>query len=684
MTEGKFRPDIEGMRAVAVVAVLLFHGSVPWARGGYVGVDVFFVISGFLITGLLLRELENTGTVQLKLFYARRARRLLPASILTLVATALMTLLVLPANRWTSIAGDLSASALYVVNWRFAGRSVDYLAADSAVSPVQHFWTLSVEEQFYVVWPLLMILMGVKLFSRYPGPALKTTLAFVFVLSFAWSVWYTANSPGEAYFVTTTRMWELALGGGLALTHRSLRRISRRAAEALAIVGVMAIGAAVLFYGPSTSFPSFTALLPTLGAAALLAAGTSNPDTGVGRVLSLRPLVWIGGLSYSIYLFHWPMVVGAEALRGQPLGPWIGTGVVALSILPAWLSYRFVENPLRHSQRFVTPPSRGLKLGLAMTLAGALVGAGLFGVVRWQESARAMTGESIEAQPRFLQEAVGDSTSRISLKSVPELINHDELIPPLTSITDDIPTVYERGCHRSHRDVDLVPCEYGEPSGPTVALAGDSHAAQWVPALAAIAERQGWNLITHTKSACPFGAMTTGLEGGVYDACVEWNATLLDELLKIRPELIVTSSSTTNLPVDPSGASLSEFQRTDLYVEGLRRSIETLMASGLDVVLLADTPRPKGDIPECLAANELVEECTISREQAMVADLHKAVAESLNGPAYVDMTPWICTEESCPPVIDNLIVWRDTHHLSVAYTLALAGPLEELLSDVHG
>ncbi|HEU4894901.1 MAG TPA: acyltransferase, partial [Acidimicrobiia bacterium] len=328
MTQGKFRLDIEGMRALAVIAVLLFHGSVPWAEGGYVGVDVFFVISGFLITGLLLREMETTGGVQLSRFYARRARRLLPASFLTLAATAVMTLLVLPANRWASIAGDLSASALYVVNWRLAGRSVDYLAADTAASPVQHFWSLSVEEQFYAVWPLLMILVGVKLFSRSRGLALKATLGAVFVLSFVWSVWYTGSSPGEAYFATTTRLWELALGGGLALSQNSLRRLPRPAAEGLAIAGVSAICLAVLTYGPSTSFPSFTALLPTVGAAALIAAGTAHPETTVGRALSLKPLVWIGGLSYSIYLFHWPMVVGAEAIFGQPLSPLVGIAVV--------------------------------------------------------------------------------------------------------------------------------------------------------------------------------------------------------------------------------------------------------------------------------------------------------------------------------------------------------------------
>lgn len=684
MNETKFRLDIEGMRALAVIAVLLFHGSVPWAIGGYVGVDVFFVISGFLITGLLLREMESTGRVQLSRFYARRARRLLPASILTLAATGLMTLLVLPANRWASIAGDLSASALYVVNWRLAGRSVDYLAADTAASPVQHFWSLSVEEQFYAVWPLLMILVGVKLFSRSRGLALKATLGAVFVISFAWSVWYTDASPGEAYFATTTRLWELALGGVLALSQASLRRIPRRVAEGLGIAGVAAILLAVLTYGPSTSFPSFTALLPTLGAAALIAAGTAHPGTSVGRVLSLKPLVWIGGLSYSIYLFHWPMVVGAEAMFGQPLSPWVGTAVVTLSILPAWLSYRFVENPFRHSERFVNPPARGLKLGLAMTLSGALVGVGLLGVVRWQESALASTSESIEAQRLFLEVSEDETRVGIDPESVPEAIRRDSLIPPLTSIEDDIPATSADGCHQNQTDPEPLDCAYGDPDGPTVVLVGDSHAAQWSPAVAEIAEQEGWNLVLHTKSACPFGSMITGRDGGVYESCVEWNRAVLQEILEEKPGLVITSSSTTNLPIDPDGDSLTDGERADLYLEGLLGPVKTMEDSGIDVALIADTPRPRMNVPECLATMDLVSECTVTLGEAEVPDFHQSVSELVGGATYIDMTPWICTDEECPPIVDDVIVWRDTHHITATYALALAPALAERLPEVSG
>jgi peptidoglycan/LPS O-acetylase OafA/YrhL len=297
----RFRVDVQGLRAVAVMLVLLYHAGVPWAPGGYIGVDVFFVISGFLITGLIVREVNSTGRMRLARFYARRARRLLPATALVLVFVALMTIVVLPATRWQSIAGDLAAASLYVVNWTMAARSVDYLQQGAAASPVQHFWSLAVEEQFYVVWPVLIVILLVMLrrFGRKVRAAgLLSGILLITVPSFVWSVLMTASDPARAYFVTTTRLWELGIGAVIAVGAAALVRIPDRVRAVIGWAGLAVIVYAAGWFTDATPFPGWAALAPTLGSAAILVAG-------LGKSNGLAPLRWpimqdIGALSYSL------------------------------------------------------------------------------------------------------------------------------------------------------------------------------------------------------------------------------------------------------------------------------------------------------------------------------------------------------------------------------------------------
>ena len=287
--EKELRGDIQGLRAVAVSLVLAFHAGLPAARGGYVGVDVFFVISGFLITGLIVREIEQHGRLELSRFYARRARRLLPASAMTLLVVAVLTVAWLPNTRFESIAMDCVASATYVMNLRLARASVDYLQAEDTPSPLQHFWSLAVEEQFYVVWPLLILgLLLVQRRARWPlRRALLGGIAAIGFPSLYWSMHLTRRSPDAAYFTSTTRAWELAIGAALAIGAPSLARMSARAAAALAWAGLVAIFVAGFSYRTSTEFPGYAALLPTLGAAAVIAAGIADPTTLAARILGV-------------------------------------------------------------------------------------------------------------------------------------------------------------------------------------------------------------------------------------------------------------------------------------------------------------------------------------------------------------------------------------------------------------
>src|SRR6185437_10750635 len=382
----RFRPDIEGLRAIAIVAVLLAHAGVPFLAGGYVGVDVFFVISGFLITGLLVRELEGTGTISLRGFYARRAKRLLPLSAVLLVTVGVLSLILLSPLRNTEVAGDIVSSALYVANWHFAAQSVDYFAQGLEPSPVLHLWSLAIEEQFYLVWPGLML--AVTWFWRRRGksvrPVLWVALALILAGSLIYGVFLTDDKPAFAYFDTFARAWELALGAALALA--GAVRLPKLSALALGWVGVAAIVYASFTFTAETSFPGTAALIPTLGAAALILSGTALVETargvtgfrfGAGWILALPPVRYVGRISYSWYLWHWPFLVFAAAIWGPRLSVAAGLLAVAASWVPTQLTHMLIEDPVRRAPALRRLPNRAIALGLACMALAVGVGIGL-------------------------------------------------------------------------------------------------------------------------------------------------------------------------------------------------------------------------------------------------------------------------------------------------------------------
>jgi peptidoglycan/LPS O-acetylase OafA/YrhL len=363
----RFRSDIEGLRAVAVLLVLFFHAGLP-PHGGYIGVDIFFVISGFLITGLLLREAESSGRISLSNFYARRAKRLLPAATLVLLTSTVLIQFRAPESQRAIFNLDVVGAAAYFVNWRFAARSVDYLAEDLGRSPILHFWSLAVEEQFYFIWPLLIIasLYLAKKFGARRSVATTSALCLVLVPSLAWSVWYTKVSPAEAFFVTSTRLWELSAGALLALYQARIKQLPHALSSILGWGGVLLISVAAVMFNEKTVWPSYRAGLPTLGTALVIASGTISKEGRLYRLLSLRPMVWIGAISYSLYLWHWPLVVLGQdwlELKGRM---WGGALVVA-SFVPALLSYHFVEQPTRRAPILDKLPAFALSLGFNLS-----------------------------------------------------------------------------------------------------------------------------------------------------------------------------------------------------------------------------------------------------------------------------------------------------------------------------
>ena len=670
-----FRPDIQGLRAIAVVLVLVFHAGVPGLPGGYVGVDVFFVISGYLITSMIVAEVAETGRLRLGRFYARRARRLLPAAATVLVATAIATVLWLPVTRWREIAGDMASTALYVVNWRLAGRSVDYLAEGSAASPVQHFWSLAVEEQFYVLWPVLVLVA--VLWARRRGRAVSARLLAAAILAIAvpslvWSIHLTSSAPDAAYFVTTTRLWELAVGALLAVGAARVARLPQRWLTGAGVAGLALIAYAAFVFTGGTPFPGAAALVPTLGAALVLAAGLR--DRRGLTVLGLPGMQTVGAMSYSLYLWHWPVVVVATTLWADDAGrlpTGVGIAAVAVSVLPAWLAYRFVEQPLHLSSALRASVRRSALVGLACTLVG-LGAAGVVALAVPSGPSGAAPGAAVIGTSAWS----GSADPRTDLAQV---------VPALADATGDVADLYPDGCHQDKNGTTAKACTYGDPDADVVvALVGDSHAAQWQPTLRAVAEQQGWRLDTYTKGSCAFADVDVWLTtiDGPYTTCSQWNDAVTATLLADPPAVVVTSNDAID-GVVVDGTMRSKATLEDDVADGLARTWATLADVGTTVVALGDTPWMAKDIPECVAehTDAWATKCSVPRSAAVERSAlaqQRAAAERAGVP-LIDLDDYVCPGTTCPPIIGDVLVWRDAHHLTATYARSLAPRLADQL-----
>jgi peptidoglycan/LPS O-acetylase OafA/YrhL len=664
-----FRKDVEGLRAIAVIMVILYHLGLSRVPGGFAGVDVFFVISGFLITGLLLKEVEKTGTISLVEFYARRAKRLLPAAALVLVATAVAAYFILPVTRWQETAGDVFAAAAYFINWRLAFRSVDYLAEDSVPSPVQHYWSLSVEEQYYLMWPALLVFALWLLRGRVkPRRVVMAALLLVALPSFAWSVWQTRVEPGPAYFSTATRMWQLAIGGGVAVLGSALRGMPRSLSVALGWAGLAAVVATAAFVTSESQWPGYLAALPTLGAAAMVASGYSDSRYAVGGVLGNRFFMHIGALSYSLYLWHWPVIQLAGTKYGE-LDAYACVGLVLASYALAWLTHRFVENPIRHSKRMHDNPRYALSAGLNFTMLGVLASAVLAitffnSVQSGGENKRVALGAGV-LKGKLRNNPAGEPVDRV-----------DWMTPEPAMATQDLPQ-YHKDCHVRFADRKPQLCYYGDPAGRiTIAMVGDSKIGQWLPAMDLLAKKNGWRIAFLVKSACGFNSAMTAIRGKPYPECYEWNRHALDLLLnEVKPDYVLTSQS-------KNQSGMPGSTRNDL-VPAIVEWWTKLEDAGIDVVALADNPHPKINIYECVAENpDNLTKCAFPRRAGRGTPALKRAAKVMGNVDFIDLTDAVCPAKRCAPVIGNVLIYRQSHHITRTYIETLAPFLEKKLEEV--
>ena len=655
-----FRPDVEGLRAVAVGAVLLYHAGVPWVGGGFVGVDVFFVISGYLITGLLLRELEGRGTLSLRTFYARRARRLLPSLALVLVTVSVLAWLVLPPVRRATVYGDVVAAALYVVNWWFVHTTVDYSAAGMQASPVQHIWSLAVEEQFYLAWPLLML--GVAAWPRGRGSLrsrLLVVVGAVTAASFGYCVLLTATEAGRAYFSTFTRGWELGVGAllAVALARSEPGRVPARGL--LALLGLGAIAAAVVGFDDATLFPGAWALLPSLGAAAVVLAGSGGgAPTGPQRLLASAPMRHVGRLSYTWYLWHWPLLVFAEARWGR-LGPVAGLLVVAASYLPTLATHRLVEERFRRSARLARRPALALGVGLVCTGLVTVVGVGLSAATPVVPTASAKEAPGAKAPG-----------VRSSLQT-----RADRVRPAPQDAAQDRGRVYDAGCLVHREDTSSPRCVFGAEDSPrTAVLFGDSHAMQWFPALVRVVRRSDWRLVVLTKAACPpsDAPIFNPKLKRRFTECDRWRGAALHRVERIHPDLVVTGSATDYGVVDHDGGELGGAESRARLRSGYHGVLRRLRDASARVIALQDIPHHRAQVPDCVAGHlRHLDACAIPEDVAVTFTPLADAAHRTAGVGVVDPTPELCPHGTCPGVMGNVLMYRDAGHLTATYVRSL-------------
>lgn len=679
----RFRPDIEGLRAVAVVLVVLFHAGVPVITGGFVGVDVFFVISGYLITGHLLGEIGQHGRVRFPAFYARRARRLLPLATTVLVVTVVAYQLATSSLESSGVAVDALWTALFAVNIQLALEGVDY-QANQDPSPFNHYWSLAVEEQFYLLWPLLLTVVFL-LVRRLARSATARTVATAVVVAvvvaglFAYSAVEVPAAPSESYFLLSTRAWELGVGALIAATAPWLARVSWLQNGITALLGLVAIGAAAVLYSESTLFPGTAALLPVLGSAAVIAGGLTGDHFVQRGLLGLRPVQALGRWSYGWYLWHWGPLVLCAVLLDRPLTVGEGLTLAGLTLVLAMITYTFIETPFRSGLSFTRRPRNGLLLGFACILTSVAVALSVL------SSTPAVAGDPQEqAASVEIDSGSVDIAALAASGPVP-----GNLQPALADAAKDAPDLRAadgQSCHARIVSAELSSegtgsCVAGGTEGGsrTVMLVGDSHAHQWLPALQAIAPANDWRLINLTKGACPLYdvQLVNNQLGRDYTECYQWRAKVWDRIATEHPAMIITSAAI---------FSEREGDFADRWSAGVGQTLDRLKATGAAVVTVADTPFPRKDIPKCLADHlQDAASCSFTPTSGQSDPTRRAATTAAAvqaGVGVVDPTGWFCDATQCPAVIGNALVYRDNSHISTFYSQQVAPLLQASLPAI--
>lgn len=647
------RKDIDGLRALAVLLVVVYH---VWTQRVSGGVDVFLLISAYFLTGSFVRSAEREGQPSLARYWATRFRRLLPAVAVTLLGTLALAALVYPPSTWAPLWRQTWASLFYIENWELATTAVDYYARDAELaSPLQHFWSLSVQGQVFVLWPILIV--GGVYAARRLAWSIRLTLVGLFGVIFAASLVYsivtTASNQAFAYFDTAARLWEFALGSLLALLSPWLR-LPRPAAILAGWFGLVALVLCGLLLDVRGGFPGYLALWPTLAACVILLAGNTVPIAGVGLLLSTRPLQRLATISYALYLVHWPVLITFLLLadtRRASLAE--GAVVIVVSLVLAFLVTYGVERPIQRR-------SDG-SVGRSLRTIGVCVGAVVLPLASWQIYERVAPpqinpGASVLYDPEVSEPRAGTPLQPSGADLETEWVS----LGGACAGEDRPRGILEGSCLQSTVD----------DSGLSVLVVGDSHAQQWMGALEPAAERNGWNVTALLKAGCSFADGESPLPG--VEFCEEWRTAVVDYAVSLRPDVIMLM-----------GTKSQPDSRGERALRGIESTVDQLGESGARIVALRDNPRFADDIFRCVEESDDPGLCARER-RAVLPRVNPAAHLSSAGVVVVDLTEYLCPDDVCRAVIGGVVVYLDDNHLTRSYARTLSPLLEDEILQLTG
>jgi peptidoglycan/LPS O-acetylase OafA/YrhL len=682
-TPRKFLPEVQALRALAVLLVVANHLRPDLVPGGYVGVDVFFVISGFLITGHMVKEVRGTGRLRLGHFWANRARRILPASLLAILAVVVTAPFVLPLAELRALGRQALGSIFYVQNWILAADSVDYSNSENADTPFQHFWSLAVEEQFYLLWPLVVALaafVAARIARRRGAAPLAACLVGAFTLvilpSFVWSVILVGQADPSAYFVTTTRLWELGIGGVLAVVLRYTDGL-RLPRALLALAGLAAIGWSALTLTAASPFPGTNALLPVLGTAAVIAAGRTSGVGSLSWLVDLRAVQWVGNVSYSLYLWHFPVAVYFVAWAGRNPNKFEIIPVLVAMFVLSWASYNWVEQPFRKAAWARKSDARALVAALVAMLlvAGSTAVFWLKPAAQeqtWDQGAAAVEQARADGNARFGAGATRDGSY------APFVTDQAAILPNPGAEDKALWLVNSKDCPPGQPENDTPLCEYGHKDSETVVVVvGDSHARMFAQPIIKAGEKNGWKVVTFLRNSCPFSFTPRTIPGA--DECVAANERTLEKIAELKPDAVVSAYyEGSEFQADGDGRH---------GTTGLAAAYDALAGTGARVFAMKDTPLPREDVFACVSEHYSDPgACAVTRSEGFAGrGLTEEAAEAAAADVtVVDLTDRFCDENTCPAVIGGVGVYADLNHISDVYGPTLAPDFGRALASATG